>query len=68
MEDILIQKVTAKAQIRIGGDPRPHLDEARDTYKDLVKAIKSTRRQNRGPELGLAVGYGVSYGYDWSGE
>lgn len=66
-EDVLIQRVIAKAQIRIGGDPVPHNAEADRVYKRMTKALKTGRR-GVGPEPGLITGYGAgaSYGEDWS--
>lgn len=56
-EDVIIQKVVAKAQIRIGGDPSPHITEADTTFRQLAKAL--TPRKSNAPEPGFVQGFGV---------
>jgi hypothetical protein len=55
-EDAIIQKVIAKAQIRVGGDPAPHYEEAKNTLKDFIKDYRAGRRSNA-PEPGFVSGY-----------
>lgn len=55
-EDIIFQKVIAKLQNRIGGDPSPHLDEADRTWKEQVRAQQN--RLGGDPEPGFVSGFG----------
>jgi hypothetical protein len=63
-DDIIYQNVIAKAKIRIGDDPTPHLQLAERTWNEQVKAQHP--RGGNDPEPGFVSGYGAgSYGDEY---
>lgn len=54
-EDVIIQKVIAKVQRRIGGDPEPHLEEAKETFDETAAALKAGPRLGNAPEPGFVA-------------